>query len=184
MPPASAGIIHTPPARTWCDLASMLSLYDLVAVGDYLIHWRLPLTTVTELRGVGQHVAGRRGMSLIRQALPLLSDRAESRPESALRVILALIGLPEPKINHEIVHTEDGAVMRTDLAFAEFRVLLEYQGDYHRTKKDQWRKDMTRRSRLEAQGWQVMEPNADDLKNPDELAARIRSVLRQRGWHG
>ena len=40
---------------------------------------------------------------------------------------------------------------------------------------------MTRRSRLEAQGWYVMEINADDLGDPVELVARIRSVLARRG---
>jgi len=41
---------------------------------------------------------------------------------------------------------------------------------------------MTRRSRIEAQGGYVMEINADDLRNPAELMARIRSVLISRGW--
>ncbi|MBU1589284.1 MAG: hypothetical protein KKH51_15270 [Actinobacteria bacterium] len=58
-------------------------------------------------------------------------------------------------------------------------MILEYQGDYHRS-MSQWRKDMTRRSRLEAQGWYVMEINADDLGDPVELVARIRSVLARR----
>ena len=39
---------------------------------------------------------------------------------------------------------------------------------------------MTRRSRLEAQGWYVMEINADDLGDPVEIVARIRSVLARR----
>ena len=97
---------------------------------------------------------------------------------------MELCGLPTPRINREIVFAEDGDFVRTDFAFDEYRVLLEYQGDYHRTTMGQWRKDMTRRSRLEAEGWFVMEINADDLKHPDELVARIRSVLRQRGYRG
>jgi very-short-patch-repair endonuclease len=61
-------------------------------------------------------------------------------------------------------------------------VLIEYQGDYHRKVQGQWRKDMTRRSRLEAQDWVVIELNANDLRDPDELASRIRMILRRRGW--
>lgn len=179
---STAGILHTSPARTWCDLAAVLSLTDLVAVGDHLIHHSLPLTTADELSRVSRRFVGRRGMSRIREGLPLLNDRAESRPESALRVILHLAGLPTPQVNHVIVDTEDGAVMRTDLAFEEWRVLLEYQGDYHRLTRQQWRKDMTRRSRLEAGGWKVVELNADDLKDSVELTARIRTVLRRQGW--
>ncbi|MCY7412719.1 MAG: hypothetical protein LH471_06750 [Salinibacterium sp.] len=70
--------------------------------------------------------------------------------------------------------------MRTDLAFTAFLLVLEYQGDYHRTKA-QWRKDLTRRSRPEALGWYVMEIHADDLIDPEELAARVLTVLSPDG---
>ena len=119
----------------------------------------------------------------MRQALPLLCDRAESRPESWLRVIITQAGLPEAAINHAIVDTETGRGFRTDIAFTRHMVLLEYQGDYHRG-RSQWRKDMTRRARLEANGWVVVEINADDLKNPGELVGRIRHTLRRQGWRG
>jgi hypothetical protein len=36
---------------------------------------------------------------------------------------------------------------------------------------------MTRRARLEADGWRIMEINADDLVNPVELVARVRRFL-------
>lgn len=175
-------LVHTSAARTWCDLGSMLKLTDLVAAGDYLIHWEHPLTTAGELGSVARAMSRRRGSRNRAAALPLMNDRAESRPESILRVLIHLAGLPTPVINHELRLTEAGTRVRTDLAFPLFKIVLEYQGDYHRTLKGQWRKDMTRRSRLEADGWYVMELNADDLKNPEELIARIRGVLLKRGW--
>ena len=176
------GLPATSAARTWCDLANMLSLHDLVAAGDFLTHWRRPLTTLPEMERLSRSFIGKRGMVVIREALPLLNNRSESRPESRLRVILAQAGLPHPRVNHEIVLTEDGSFVRTDLAFDSLRVLIEYQGDYHRKVQGQWRKDMTRRSRLEAQNWIVIELNADDLRDPDELASRIRMILQRRGW--
>jgi hypothetical protein len=176
---ATHGIRHTAAARTWCDLAGILSPEDLVAVGDYLIHWRSPLATKRELADVVARMGQRRGVRNARVALELLSDRPESRPESHLRLIVLRAGLPEPRVNHVIVDTETGKHVRPDLTFSEHKLIIEYQGDYHRTRA-QWRKDMTRRSRLEAQGWYVMELNADDLGDPEELVARIRSVLARR----
>ena len=172
----SRGILHTSAARTWCDLASILPLYDLVAAGDYLIQRQLPIATVRQLAECAEHFIGKRGMRSLREALGLLSDRSESPPESILRVIIHQGGLPTPKINHTLVDTETGRQLRPDFLFENEKVLLEYQGDYHRT-KEQWRKDMTRRSRLEAAGWRVMELNWDDLDDPVELVARIRSLL-------
>lgn len=174
-----SGVAVTSPARTWCDLAVVLDLGDLVAVGDYLVSRRLPLVTIAEIRGRLALMGSGRGIRMARRAVDLVRDASESRPESRLRVILAVAGLPEPTINHTLVDTETGKHLRPDFLFAEAKVILEYQGDYHRS-RSQWRKDMTRRSRLEAQGWYVMEINADDLGDPVELVARIRSVLARR----
>jgi hypothetical protein len=175
------GLPVTTGARTWCDLASVLTIGDLVAVGDYFIHWRLPHTSRNELARVGERYAGKRGNRMIVAGLPLLDDRAESRPESRLRVILVLAGIPTMRANHVLVDTETGKNVRTDLLSKDYRTVLEYQGDYHRTAA-QWRKDMTRRARLEADGWAVMELNADDLEDPEELVARVRTLLRRQGW--
>jgi very-short-patch-repair endonuclease len=176
------GIAHTSPARTWCDLAAKLSLVELVALGDFLVHWRLPLASVDQLLAKSALYAGQPGMARMREAIPLLSDRSESPPESALRVIVVQAALPALRVNYEIVQLETGATVRTDLAFDKYKVLLEYQGDYHRTAKGQWRKDMTRRSRLEADGWIVIELNADDLRDPEELVSRIEAALTRHGW--
>ena len=178
----TGGVRHTSPARTWCDLASQLTLFELVALGDFLAHWRLPLATIDLLRAKSLGYAGQPGMARMREALPLLDDRSESPPESALRVIAVQAGLPVPRVNYEIVHVEDGTTVRTDLAFDKYKVLLEYQGDYHRSAKNQWRKDMTRRSRLETAGWIVIEINADDLRDPVELVSRIEAALSRHGW--
>jgi hypothetical protein len=175
----SRGLRHTSAARTWCDLATLLTLDDLVAVGDYFVHWRSPFTSVEAIARRVAGMNGARGIRLARVALPLLSDRPESRQESRLRLIVLRGGLPEPEINHEIVDSETGRHVRPDFIFRKHKLILEYQGDYHRTKK-QWRKDMTRRSRLEADGWYVMELNADDLDDPRELVARIQRALARR----
>lgn len=170
------GLRVTSPARTWFDLASVLRLDDLVAVGDYLIHHKAPLTDRVEFAKVIGRSVGKRGVRLARQALELLSDRAESRPESRLRVLLVTSGLPTPDINHPLVDTQTGRQVRPDFTFPSHRLILEYQGDYHRT-RTQWRRDMTRRARLESQGWTVMELNADDLNDPRELVTRIQRSL-------
>lgn len=173
-----AGLRTTSVERTWCDLGSVLGLHDLVAAGDFLIHWRLPLTSSRRLRRAVERSVNRRGVVLLKRALELLSDRAESPPESVLRVIIILAGLPEPSVNHEVTNARGEFVARIDLVIAEYRLVIEYMGDYHRTVKGQWRADMTRRSKLESQGWKVMEVNANDLRDPDELVARIRRYAK------
>lgn len=176
------GVRMSAPHRLVCELSRTLALVDLVAVIDALIHHREPLTTTEAIlwrAAQGDRIG--RGRT-VPAALSLANDRSESRRETHLRVLLVLAGLPLPEIQHVAVRTETGVVgIRTDFAYPELKLAIEYQGDYHCT-REQWRADMTRRTRLEADGWYILEINADDLRDPDELVARIRRIiaLRQR----
>jgi very-short-patch-repair endonuclease len=166
------------PELVWCQLATILSLPDLVAAGDYLIHWRSPRTSVPLLREAVRAHPGRRGKVVLRSALELLNDRSESRKESQLRVVLAQAQLTGLVANLAIT-TSGGWKYRADLAFPRHQVIIEYQSDYHRDPV-QFRADMTRISRLEADGWFVIQVNSDDLRDPIELVRRIRRVLASR----
>jgi very-short-patch-repair endonuclease len=172
------GLRITTPERTWCDLASVLSVPDLVAAGDYLIHYRLPFTTADGLAGAVRSFVGRRGKPSLLAALPLLNDRSESRRESLLRVLVVTAGIQGVSSNPWIT-TSGGYRYRGDLVIPEKKVVIEYQSRFHDGSKE-FRADMTRISRLEADGWFVMQVNKDDLDDPRELAQRIRIVLRMR----
>lgn len=173
------GLRITSPEQTWCDLAAMLSLTELVAVGDFLIHWRLPYTTVAALRHYASDHPARRGRTRLLKALELLDDHAESPRESQLRVILRLAGIADTVSNLDVPLPGVRKTPRVDLALPRLKIAIEYQGDYHREQK-QWRADMTRISQLRAHGWEVIEVNADDLIDPTELVARIRLVILER----
>jgi hypothetical protein len=175
-------LLLTGPARTWLDLAALLTLHELVAVGDRLLQWRSPMVTPGELTHALDGYQSRIGISRARAALPLLRSRSESPRESVLRVIIVLAGLPEPECNY-IVFAEDGTFLaRGDLVYPEYKMLLEYQGDQHRTDRSQWRSDIRRVGRLEDHGWQVLQFTDDDLRDPSALVARVERRLRSRGW--
>ncbi|MDO7880917.1 endonuclease domain-containing protein [Salinibacterium soli] len=173
-----AGIRLTSPARTWVDLAPRLAMRDLVAAGDFLIRRTSPLVAFADLAAAVDRRAGDRGVRRLRAALPLLSDRSESRRESHLRLILARAGLGEVEVNVWIT-TVSGHRYRTDFAIREARIAIEYQGEYHFDPAQQ-RADMLRRSRLQASGWTVIEVSKDDLANPRELLTRIRNTIARR----
>jgi very-short-patch-repair endonuclease len=172
------GILMTSPERTWFDLGAILGLPDLVAASDFLIRRDSPLTSRGQLREAFHRYSGRRGRRALSRSLKLMNERSESPAESRTRVILLDAQLPDLSANLEII-TSGGHHYRADLAFSRERVLLEYQSDYHGD-IGQFRADMTRRSRLEADGWYVLFINADDLNDPEELVERIRKVLRSR----
>lgn len=172
------GLRVTTPLRTWFDLAYTLGLLDLVAAGDALIHWRRPMVSALDIADALAQPFNRRIRRTLRHAGELLNERSESPPESVLRALLVLAGIPVSGANHIVTDQFGEFVARTDLIIERYRIVLEYQGDYHRTSPGQWRADMSRRGKLEAQGWRVMELNADDLRDPAELVHRIRTLAQ------
>lgn len=166
----------TTPARTLWDLASVLALPDLVAVGDYFL--RADESFADSLSSLLETRSGQRGARRARAARDLLDGRAESAPEPRLRAVLAEAGLSRPEVSFPV--EVGGFRYRLDLAFVDAKVALEYQGDYHRS-REQWRRDMTRRSRVESVGWTIVELNGDDLLQPRELCARIAAILARSG---
>lgn len=172
------GLRISSPERAWCELAGVLSVPDLVAAGDYLIQRRLPLTNAKALRDAVNGFAGSRGIRVLRAAHPLLHDRSESRQESRLRVIVVLARLAGLEVNYPVT-TSGGYNYRGDLAFPKHKVFIEYQSELHRS-PEAFQRDMTRISRLEADGWYVMQVNIRDLDDPAELVQRIRKVLALR----
>jgi hypothetical protein len=166
----------TSPARTWCDLGALLDLGDLVAVGDFLLRERL--VTREGLTAAVASSPGRRGVGLLRLALDLLDARAESRPESIVRVALVRAGVRGVEANVEI-RSADGAFLgRVDLCIAWARVVIEYHGDYHRVERGRWRRDRARMGRLRAAGWHVIELTGDDLADLSSVVAQVKQALQ------
>jgi hypothetical protein len=168
--------------RTWCDLAAdgSISIGALVAAGDRILWRRDPLGTRESLTSAVNRYEGRRGARLMREALPRLTDRSDSPPESELRLAIALAGFPAPAVNQAI---RDGAgclIATPDLSWHSLRVALEYEGDHHRVDRDQWHHDVERFGRLQEIGWVTLRATSADYRNPDALLRRLAAILRAR----
>jgi very-short-patch-repair endonuclease len=168
------GIRLSAPERVWCEMGAVLGLGDLVAVGDHLIHWRSPLTTVEKLVRATVGWRRRRGARRLERALLLLNERAESPQESRLRVVLK--DLPGMSINHWVPEQR----ARIDIVFPQAKLAVEYQGDHHR-ESETFRADLMRIARLESAEWHVLQVSALDLDDPVALLERVRQKLASRG---
>jgi very-short-patch-repair endonuclease len=114
-----------------------------------------------------------------REAADLCDPRAESRQESVLRVVLHLAGLPVvPRVT---VHDRAGNfVARLDLALEEFRVAIEYDGEWHAL-REQLTKDRRRLAALREAGWEIVHVTAPMLSDPQAIVDAVhRAVARQR----
>lgn len=170
------------PATAWVQLAGALPVDDLVVLGDSLVRRASPVSRPDLLADAVHGLAfGARGRRRAFEALGLVRPGTDSSMETRTRLVLVRAGLPEPLVNVE-VRTADGRfVALPDLQYPLHRVVVEYDGDVHRTDPRLWRRDVERRQRLEDAGWAVVTATADDvLHHPDRLVRRVRRVLRSR----
>jgi very-short-patch-repair endonuclease len=162
--------------RTALDVARAEPLLEAVVALDVLL--AKAVVGRSELREVAAGLTGR-GARQVQRAVELTDHRAESPPESRLRVLLTLAGLrPEPQF---VVRKGGVFVARVDLAYPEQRVAIEYDGGWH-AEPGQFAKDRRRLNRLVAAGWTVLHVTAADLRDPDLLIARVRALLAERNF--
>lgn len=177
------GLPVTSPEQTFVHCAVRMPLLDLVAVGDRFIK-RHPnsVTSQGALAAYAGEWSGQGGRRA-RQAADLLRVGVDSNPESHLRLLMVLAGLPEPAVNVGVGDAAQGPRYRLDLAYREIGLAIEYDGRWH-TDAEQTERDLVRRRELQALGWTFLIVVADELYgDPHGLLLRIRLALAELGVH-
>jgi hypothetical protein len=170
----------TSPVTTWCDLATAVGLDDLIAAGDYLLGTLRPPATVVELTDAVASRPGQRGTQHLRQALIWVRPRVESRQETRLRLLIIRAGFPEPETNVYLPLRPGRKRVRGDLVYLQYRVLIQYDGEHHRTDNRQYARDVERLDDVMADGWRVIRVLKDTPTS--EIHSRLDDALRASGW--
>jgi very-short-patch-repair endonuclease len=178
------GLSVVDPVSAWLQLAGGSTLDELVVAGDHLVRIparrndpRRPFCTVDELfeRSAGFHG---RGAALARRSAELVREGSDSPQESRLRLALTRAGLPEPALNRELRTAEGGFVARVDMLYRHARVVVEYDGDQHRTDVRQYDRDISRIDELHALGYRVVRVRKRQLAAGGHEAVRlVRAAL-------
>lgn len=173
VPPTRLRCLRAP--RATADLLRRLPLAEAVVVADAVQHAHLVDAGVLAAELADQ--AGLRGIRSARRALELSDPRAESPPESRLRLAFVLAGLaPVPQYE---VRSGGRLVARVDLAFPAARVAVEYDGRVVHEREDVFRRDRRRQNDLVRAGWTVLRFAAADLRwGAAGAVAQVRAVLR------
>lgn len=173
------GLPVTSPGQTFCHLARFLGLVDLVALGDSLV--RKDRITPDELVAYAEDWVGQCRAEAL-DAARLVRNGVDSSPESALRLLMVLAGLPEPRVN-VVRYDDDGTIRhRIELAYEGHLLAIEYDGRWHDA-PGQREHDRSRRELLgRTEGWHFVVVTSDELyDHPEELLTRLWIELRAAG---
>lgn len=164
------------------ELASMLTLVELVVAGDWMVRRKgvRPGLLIDAARQAG----GRAGV-LARQAAAYVRESVDSPMETRLRMLLVLAGIPEPVVNLEIRTVEGEVLRRYDLSWPGVRVIVEYDGRHHIAREEQWERDLARREAIDDSEWRILVVVSSGIyKSPGQTLDRVHSLLRRRGLAG
>jgi hypothetical protein len=169
--PWEGGRIATP-LRMALDLLLARPLPDAVADLD-----AVQRAGKVEREAVARMLATRsdNGIVLARRAVELTDPRAESLPESRLRVHLVLHGLdPVPQY---WIEDRSGRIARVDLALPEHKLAIEYDGDWRDGEPWALNRDSDRLNRVHALSWRVVFVTAPPLRNVPKMLQTVRTAI-------
>ncbi len=181
------------PATVWAQLATALTVEELIAAGDAIVH-------IPRLRGMARghpdsalgtgaqlsaamSTPHRTGVGKLRKAYPYIRIGAASAAETELRLALLRGGLPEPVLDYDVHDANGHPIGFTEIAFPRQRVLVEREGDHHRTDRAQWNRDIDKHAACAAAGWTVIRVTSQHMHpSPEPAVTRVRDALLRAGW--
>lgn len=166
------GVLLTSGLRTASDLGRLLSRYDAIGALDAFLRWGVPRH---ELEWGVHRFKGYRGVVQLRELVAFADSRAESMPESALRLHAADADLP-PLTPQVWV----GGRYCVDLGLPELRYAAEYHGVAFHTGREREEKDASRRAWLTDERWTVDEFWKVDVYGPHANPAAVMRAGLQR----
>jgi hypothetical protein len=174
------GMPVVPAEQLWLQLASVLSLDELIIAGDYLVKRKHADTSMERLHAQVAIAKGAHGTKRAREALPHIRPGVDSPKETELRLLLVRAGLPEPRVGYEVRDAHGYFIGVPDLAYPKERIAIDYEGEVHRLDEQTFLDDIERRERFEDADWRYIRVSKDHLRSPGTLLQRVARYLRLR----
>jgi hypothetical protein len=164
--------------RTAFDLGRHLPRGQAIARLDALM--RAQPFSIDDVTALAQRHKGARGLRNLSAAISLVDGGAASPKETWLRLLLLDAGLPKPASQIPLVHGRRLLAV-FDLGWKEYKVAAEYDGDYHRSDRRRFVKDIDKLDIAAEQGWIVIRVVSEH--RPRAIVGRVYRALARRGWH-
>ena len=103
------------------------------------------------------------GIDRVRAACAVARIGAESRYETLTRLELARLGLDSLELQVDLYDANGAWIGRFDLVDRERRKILEFDGEQHRSDREQYLKDQVRLDRARRAGYSILRLNREDF---------------------
>lgn len=164
--------------RTVFDCARTMPTIDGLVIADAALRHGAERERLDQL--IQQH-PGRRGIRQARLISDLAVSDAESPWETASRLNIVALGLPQPELQVP-VQTRIGEFY-LDMGWTEWMVAIEFDGYMKYAEladgdpAEVFFKEKRRQDAIEEEGWRFIRVTRADLRSPHELLARLARLL-------
>ena len=79
---------------------------------------------------------------------------------------------------------DNGPIGRVDLVYLAFKIIIEYEGDQHRTDRGQWNRDIDRHEDFVRDRWTLIRVTSERLRWPRQVVRSVFDALRSAGTRG
>jgi len=172
------GLPVTSALETWCQLAGIVDLDDLIVIADrFVTDLRMPEQQVRDRVLTAIERTDPRQRRVLGQALHEARRGSASPGETRLRLLLVRGGLPEPELNVPLYDDRGRYLGKPDIVYRRQRVVFEYEGDGHRELR-QFRYDVEHYERMRDVSWTVVRVTGDDLRGERRMRLLERARAR------
>ena len=168
------GLVLASAASTWALLAGVLDERGLIRLGDAIVRVprddggrhvpRAQLATIDQLRAAAA-VPQRRRRAMLTTALTHIRVGSGSPLETDWRVDAEAAGLAGFDLDVEIRDDRGRLAGIADAVHRGSRVIVEVEGDHHRTDRRQWARDIEKHAAYDALGWHLVRLTAAHIRS-------------------
>ena len=122
---------------------------------------------------------GRRGRPKLLRALERVRVGSMSPLETDFRLLTTAAGLPEPDLD-VVIRDERGTLLGiADARYEAYRVIVEVEGDHHRTSRGQWRRDIAKHAAYVRAGYEVVRLTGFDVRGAGGASPTAPLIVRE-----
>lgn len=174
------GVRVTSPLRTACDIARLLGRHRAIATLD-AFRGAFAITE-PQLTRCLPRFRGMRGVTQLRELIPLSATGVDSQPESWLRIDMYDEGFPMPAAQVWVKDVPGWGDAKIENAYEHLRIGVEYDGPENHSTPEDVERDRVRRAALRAAGWIIIVVRRDGFSGAgrQEWVAALRAAFVER----
>lgn len=174
------GVLCTSAARTAVDVGRWEDDDDKAIAKIDAVCNRSRITVASLAEAIDQ-MRGLHGVNRVRSLLRWCDERADSPPETRLRLMLIRAGLPAPTPQLVIRNEYGVKIAKADLGYERQKVAIFYDSELHRDKQT-WEFDAWANAQMAELGWERVRVTSQMMRTPGTLIRQIGSAVMRGDW--